>query len=688
MPLLNALTARRGAWAALLLALVLSLGVIGGLRGVDAPPRAAAAPTSSESAHVADLVSRFPDADVQGVLLVATRTDGAALTSADTAAMSALGATMPAVQGHPASPAITSEDGLAAMVQVPMTTSPDNGENADTITHLRDLVQVNAPSGLTVLVTGGPAFGADIAKAFDGANITLLLVTIGVVALLLLLTYRSPILWLIPVVVVGLADQVAAVLTKALGSALDLSFDAGIVSVLVFGAGTNYAMLLISRYREELRHEQDHRAALVTAWRATVPAILASNATVVVALATLAFAVIPGTRGLGVASALGLVVALVGVLTLLPAALAVGGRRVFWPVVPVVDRVDEHATSGWGAVATSVMRRPALVVGAGVLALGVFAAGLIGTNVGLTQTEQFRVASESAAGLQVLGEHFPAGAAQPLTVLTRADRAGDITDALSEVPGVAAVRTLPGTVVVGGDALAQLSVVTTADPGSSAARDSVVAVRAAAHEVSGAQALVGGQQAVDVDARAGNQRDLLLLAPLVLLVNALVLMALTRSLVAPLVLLGVNILSALATIGAGAWIGRHLLDWPALDLQVPLLAFLFLVALGIDYTIFLVHRARTEAAVHGTREGMVRAVSGTGAVITSAGIVLAAVFAALGVLPLVALGQLGLIVGLGVVLDTFLVRTVLVPGLFGLLGDRIWSSTGRRTSRPHPRGLK
>ena len=178
---------------------------------------------------------------------------------------------------------------------------------------------------------------------------------------------------------------------------------------------------------------------------------------------------------------------------------------------------------------------------------------------------------------------------------------------------------------------------------------------------------------MDVDARAGNTRDLLLLAPLVLLINALVLMALTRSLVAPLVLLGVNILSALATIGAGSWIGRHLLDWQALDLQVPLLAFLFLVALGIDYTIFLVHRARTEAMTHGTREGMVRAVAGTGAVITSAGIVLAAVFAALGVLPLVALGQLGLIVGLGVVLDTFLVRTVLVPGLFGLLGDRIWS---------------
>jgi RND superfamily putative drug exporter len=672
MPPPHVLTSRRGAWVTLLLGLVLSLGVMGGLRGVEAAPRAPAAPTTSESARVADLVSQFPDADVQGVLLVATRDDGAPLTEADTAAATSIGASLPAVADHPTSPAVTSEDGRAAMVRVPMAVSSDNGENATTITAMRDAVEEQAPAGLTVLVTGGPAFGADIAQAFDGANLTLLLVTIAVVALLLLLTYRSPILWLVPVLVVGLADRVAAVLTTALGSALDLSFDAGIVSVLVFGAGTNYAMLLISRYREELHQTRDHRRALAAAWRATLPAIVASNATVVLALGTLALATIPGTRGLGIASAAGLLVALVAVVLVLPAALAVVGPRIFWPFIPEVAPVGTQGSSGWGRLAAGVVSRPAGVVSAALVVLAILAAGLLGTKLGLTQTQQFRVASESATGLQVLGEHFPAGAAQPLTVVTRAGHAGDVADAVSKVPGVAAVRPVPGTAVVGGDALARLSVVTTADPGSAAARDGVAAVRTAVHDVSGAHALVGGQQAVDVDARAGNLSDLRLLVPLVLLVNALVLVALTRSLVAPLVLLGVNILSALATIGAGAWIGRHLLDWPALDLQVPLLAFLFLVALGIDYTIFLVHRARTEAAVHGTREGMVRAVSGTGAVITSAGIVLAAVFAALGVLPLVALGQLGLIVGLGVVLDTFLVRTVLIPGLFGLLADRIW----------------
>lgn len=255
--------------------------------------------------------------------------------------------------------------------------------------------------------------------------------------------------------------------------------------------------------------------------------------------------------------------------------------------------------------------------------------------------------------------------------MTRADHLDRVTAAVAAVPGVTSARP-SGQTSDGTPALAGLTVVTDADPGSTRARDLVAAVRDAAHGVSGADALVGGQQATDLDARTGNSRDLTVIAPLILLVSALVLLALTRSIVAAGLLLGVNTLSALATIGAGAWIGRHLVGWPALDLQVPLLAFLFLVALGIDYTIFLVHRARAEARVHGTRQGMVRAVAGTGAVISSAGIVLAAVFAALGVLPLVTLGQLGLIVGLGVVLDTLMVRTVLVPAIFGLLGDRIW----------------
>lgn len=669
--MISHLTSRRGAWLTLALGVFLTLGALGGLRGATAPARADTAPAASESARVAQLATQFPDSQVQNVLLVITRADGSSLTPADEGAAAALGATMPTALGHRPSPPVTAQDGLAAMVQVPIQASADNATNVATVASIRDLVREKAPSDLTVQVTGGPAFGADIASSFDGANITLLLVTVGVVALLLLLTYRSPVLWLIPLTVVGLADQVAGVLTTAVGSALGLQFDTGIVSVLVFGAGTNYALLLISRYREELRHTTEHRSALATAWRATVPAILASNATVVVSLATLALAVVPGTHGLGIASAVGLVVALAAVLVVLPAALAVCGPRVFWPFVPQVGTADPGDASVWGRLAHRVMHRPAAVVVAVLALLVVLTGGLIGTQVGLSQTAKFRVASESATGLQVLAAHFPAGAAQPLLVVTRADHLEQVVKAVTAVPGV--TSTLPGGQTAGGQPdLAGISVVTDADPGSPRARDLVEAVRDATHGVTGAEALVGGQQATDLDARVGNSRDLWLIAPIILVVTALVLLALTRSLVAAGLLLGVNALSALATIGAGAWIGRHLFGWPALDLQVPLLAFVFLVALGIDYTIFLVHRARVEAGVHGTREGMVRAVAGTGAVITSAGIVLAAVFAALGVLPLVTLGQLGLIVGLGVVLDTLVVRTVLVPAIFGLLGDRVW----------------
>lgn len=345
------LTSRRGAWITLVLGALLALAAIGGLGSITAAPRADNAPAASESARAAQLATRFPDSQVESVLLVITRADGSRLTTADEKAATALGAAVPTAAGHRSSPPVMSRDGLAAMAQVPILPSPDNATNATTVTSIRDLVREGAPSDLTVQVTGGPAFGADIAASFDGADVTLLLVTVGIVAVLLLLTYRSPILWLIPLTVVGLADQVAAVLTTSIDSVLDLQFDTGIVSVLVFGAGTNYALLLISRYREELRHTGDHRAALASAWRATVPAILASNATVVVGLATLTLAVIPGTHGLGVASAVGLVVALAAALLLLPAALAVCGRRVFWPFVPRVDAEDPGQESVWGRLA-------------------------------------------------------------------------------------------------------------------------------------------------------------------------------------------------------------------------------------------------------------------------------------------------------------------------------------------------
>ena len=489
------------------------------------------------------------------------------------------------------------------------------------------------------------------------------------------LTYRSPILWLVPLTVVGVADRVAGVLTQTVGERLALNFDSGIISVLVFGAGANYALLLISRYREELARYGDHRLALVVAWRTTLPAILASNVSVVLALATLTLAVIPGTRGIGVAAAVGLLVALAFAVLVLPAALAVVGRGVFWPFVPRPvrqgDGVVRERGDPWGAVAGLVVRRPWQVLAGGIALLAVMATGLVGTQVGLSQTERFRVSSESGAALEVLAEHFPAGSGAPMTVVVTPEELQEVAAAVTSVPGVASVRPAGTGSTSAGD-IATLVVTGDAAPGSQDERVLVQGVREAAHGVAAADALVGGAPAVELDARDGAMEDLLLVVPLVLAVVAVVLAFLLRSVVAPVVLLAVNVLSTLATIGAGAWLGRTVFGWAALDTPVPLLAFLFLVALGIDFTIFLVHRIRTEVPHVGTRGAVVRGVSTTGAVITSAGIVLAGVFAALGVLPLITLAQLGLIVGLGVVLDTMLVRTLLVPAVIVLLGDRFW----------------
>ncbi|WP_313358019.1 MMPL family transporter [Microbacterium sp.] len=662
------LTSRRGAWVSLGLVLLVMVLLFGAFGSAKAPEGNTAAPPDSESARTSALLDEFPNADRQSVLVVTTRDDGAALTDADLAGLKDLLPVLDQRTDADATGPLVSEDGEAALLVAPITVGETNTATAEVIGDIRADLADNPIDGLTSHVTGGPAFGADVASAFEGADFTLLLVTILIVAVLLIITYRSPVLWLIPLVVVALADGLAGRMAAAAGAAWNLQFDAGIISVLVFGAGTNYALLLISRYREELLETDDHRRALSIAWRRTAPAILASNVTVVLALLTLVLAVIPGTHGLGVSSAIGLLIALTAVLFLLPPLLAVCGRGIFWPFVP---RPGQTRVPGraWRGLATKVVRRPVLSLIGGVALLAVMATGLVGTSVGLDQIEKFRVQSESATGLEVLSQHFPAGEAQPILIVTDSDHADDVLAAIDDVEGV--VRAHPIGESTDGS-LTKLMVTSEYAPSTTQSLDQIVELRDAVHAVPDADALVGGAVATDFDARTGNQQDLLLIAPLVLAVTFLVLLVLLRSLVAPVLLLLVNLASAVAAIGAGAWLSRVLLGQHALDLQVPLLAFLFLVALGVDYTIFLVHRARGEAAEHGTRGGIVEAITHTGGVITSAGIVLAAVFAALGVLPLVTLGQLGLIVGVGVIVDTLVVRTVIVPAIFALVGDRIW----------------
>lgn len=670
------LTARRGAWISLgigVFALVALMGILGraDLATAGDPPL-----PDSESAQVAALAHEFPGADDQALLAVATRVDGTALTAADLERLTSLLPEIDAASGSTPNGPIVSEDGEAAVIQASLRIGEDEEAARHAVDELRGVIAEHPIEGVTVQVTGGAAFGMDVAAAFDGADFTLLLVTILIVALLLIVTYRSPVLWLVPLAVVALADQLAGKATAALGTALQLQFDTGIVSVLVFGAGTNYALLMISRYREDLNGDDDHRAALSRAWRASLPAIAASNATVVISLLTLLLAVVPGTRGLGVACAMGLLIALAAVIFILPPALAVCGRGVFWPAVPRAGRPRQRPGL-WRRVGSHVVARPMLPIVAGAVLLGVMASGLLGAQWGLSQGERFRVPSESATGLEVLGEHFAPGEAEPMVVISAADDAAEVAEAVADIAGV--VRVMPTAESEDGT-LVRYLVVGDTEPGSPEALQLVRDVRDSVHDVS-ESALVGGPAGAALDAHDANVRDFLLIAPLVLAVTFVVLVLLLRAAVAPLVLLLVNALSATAAVGAGAWLGRVLFGWEALDLQVPLLAFLFLVALGVDYTIFLVHRARTEAFAQDTRSAMVTAIAATGGVITSAGVVLAGVFAALGLLPLVTLGQIGLIVGVGVLVDTLVVRALVVPALFSLIGDRMWWPSRTLTDR-------
>jgi len=662
---------RSWAWAVLItLASGLLMALAGG--GDSASQSPVSLPDSAESARAAALATQFPGGDQAPAVLIVTRTDSAVLTPEDHAAAEAARVR---ISGTPLT---VSGDGKAVLAAVPLDTALSGFALNDAVKSMRTDASADLPDGLRAQVTGGPAFGADIANAFAGANITLLAVTASVVALLLILTYRSPVLWLVPLLVIAFADRVGAVAGAALTAAAGLTADgstAGITSVLVFGAGTNYALLLISRYREELQRGSaggaDHRAALRAAVRNAGPAILASNATVVLALLTLLFASAPSTRSLGLQAATGLLVAAVFSLLVLPPLLALCGVRLFWPFIPHAGDPDSVTTGVWHRIATAVARRPALVATASILLLAVLATGMLSTPTGLSQTEQFRVKAESVSGYNEVAAHFPGGLTDPTRVIGSTDRGADLQRVIVGTPGVVSATESGRT----DSGLTQWSVVTNAAPATDEAFTVVGALRDSVHSVD-PDAVVGGADAQALDTRDAAVRDRQVIIPAILAVVLVVLFVLLRAVVAPLVLVSVTVLSALAALGLGGWVGVHLFGFPALDNSTPLFAFLFLVALGVDYTIFLVTRAREETPGYGTRTGIVRAVSATGAVITSAGIVLAAVFCVLGVLPLIVLTQLGIIVGLGILLDTFLVRTVVIPALFTLIGPKVWWPSG------------
>jgi putative drug exporter of the RND superfamily len=463
--------------------------------------------------------------------------------------------------------------------------------------------------------------------------------------------FLSPILWLVPLAVIGLADGLSTSVGTVVSRVSDLPFDgatSGITSVLVFGAGTNYALLLISRYREELSRTDDHGVALRAAVARAGPAIVASNATVVLALLALVFAVAPATRSLGVHAACGLLVAVLFVLFVLPPLLRLFGRRLFWPFIP--RRGDRTAvTAGvWHSIADWVTGHAGRIAASTVALLALLGIGLIGTPIGLSQIDQFRVRAESVTGYETLAAHFPRGLTDPTLVIGATARAADVAPAITTTPGVVSASDAGSSA----SGLTQWNVILDAPPASADAFKTVAALRESV-KTADATALAGGSDAQALDSRDAAVRDRQVLIPAVLAVVLIVLYVLLRAAVAPLVLVAVMVLSALSALGLGGWASVHVLDMPALDYTTPLIAFLFLVALGVDYTIFLVTRAREETPEHGTRGGIVRAVSTTGPVITSAGIVMAAVFCVLAVLLLIVFTQLGVIVGLGILLDTF-----------------------------------
>ncbi|MBI1378371.1 MAG: MMPL family transporter [Frankiales bacterium] len=659
---------RRSAFVVLGLT-VLAVVVVAFLKAPEpvAPLVSSGLPTSYQSAEAELRQQALPDPGVAPAIVVYSREDGGALTQVDRTAVSARASALAplGVGEQPLQPAY-SPDGTVAVVAVPVDTT---GDTAAEVAQLRTTAAADLPDGLRAQVTGGPAFGADLAAVFDGADITLLAATASVVAVLLLITYRSPWLWLVPLLVVGVTEQVTtkvvALVAPHFGIVVDPS-SAGITSVLVFGAATDYALLLIARYRDRLRSDESRFEAMQEALRRTAEPILASAGTVILALLTLLLAQEENLRGLGFSAAIGVLLAMVSALVVLPAALVVFGRGLFWPFVP---RVGDEPREGkfWGRVGEAVRRRPMAVGSGAVAVLVVLALGGVGLSVGLSQTEQFRVKPESVLGQETLASAFPAGESAPAAVMTDPASVDAVVAAATAVPGVVSARPGPASAEV-----AQVNVVLSASPGSEASYDQVRALRDAVGAVPGADAVVGGEVAQRLDQRDAALRDTTVVVPLVLLLVAVVLVLLLRSLLAPVLLVATVLGTYFAAVGASWFVFQHVLGYPALDTTVLLLSFLFLVALGVDYNIFLSTRAREEALLTNTRDGMLTALRATGGVITSAGILLAAVFAVLGVLPLIALAQIGTIVCVGVLLDTLLVRTVLVPALAFLLGERFW----------------
>jgi RND superfamily putative drug exporter len=689
--------ARRLRWLLPTLVAVAWLAAAGPLNAVGARltslqenDNAAFLPDSAESTRVAELQQRFQGEQSLPLIIVWERPEGidAETRQAVAARLAQLRVTLKEGDrlAGPVSPPIPSQDGQALQVIAPLRT--DLGEDiVTTVEEARGVVQV---PGATAYVTGPGGVFADFANGFAGIDGLLLAAAFGIVLLILLVVYRSPILPLLVIGTAALALSAANAVAYLLASNDLITVNGqsqGIASILVVGAATDYGLLLVARYREELRRYPSKYQAMGVAWRRSVAPIVASGATVILGVLCLLLSDLASNRGLGPISAVNVVFAVLVALTFLPAVLTLLGRAAFWPFRPQAGTEAPEQGGLWGRVAGLIRRRPAPVL-AGTVAVLLAAAAFLPTLKadGIALADTIRGRSQAVDGQAVLARHFDAGVGSPAVIIAPANSAEEVTRAAAAVDGVAQVVPVtdtgpggpPGAAPTGGraqprvvDGLVELDA-TLQDPADSDAAIATVGQLRQAVRTADPQGLVGGATATDLDTRQTTERDRAVIIPVVLAVITAVLALLLRSLVAPLLLTATVVLSFAATLGIAALAFNQLFDFPGSDPGVVLIGFVFLIALGVDYNIFLMSRAREESLEVGARQGILRALAVTGGVITSAGLVLAATFGALVVLPLLILTQVAFIVGFGVLLDTFVVRSLVVPAAVYLLGDRVW----------------
>ncbi len=593
--------------------------------------------------------------------------------------------------GNPAQPRAPvpyelSQDGTTALIANQLTGTGQGSDILDPVDAYRAAVSENRTDGLQVKVAGPAGISADAIKVFEGINGTLVGAAFLLVIVLLVLIYRSPIFWFFPILAVAFAEITARGIGWGLTEAgvTVNGQSSAILSVLVIGAGTDYALLLVARYREELRRHEDKHEAMAIALRRAGPAIFASGLTVCAALLSLSLAKVNGTAGLGPIGAMGIAVAVVVMLTFLPALLLIAGRKPFWPFIPHVGDTASDETHGfWRRVGDGVARRPVTVASVTGVALLVMALGVLNFSTGLTQGNQFRDSVESIEGQTLIAKAFPSGTTAPADIVVPAG--GDVAAVARAAAAVEGVDAVPTTPVARDGRDTQLAAFLSVDPYSTEAYDVIPRLRRAVHAAAPGS-LVGGPSAVERDLRVATESDTKLLVPIALVIVFVILAFLLRAIVAPLLLIATVVLSFAAALGVGAVVFDVIFGFPGSDPGLPLFAFIFLVALGVDYNIFLMARVREETLKRGTREGMLRGLAVTGGVITSAGIVLAGTFSVLAVLPLTFLTQLGFVIAFGVLLDTFVVRSVLVPALVLGIGPKVWlpSRLARDDGSPGP----